>query len=94
MKSRVEDLVIDPAISLTAQAVIDTVDGEKLIPSKLEKFVEDLNAMDLKYILNKASQFNERVGLDTKVVAKCGQCGYNVVTTFRFEPEFFEPTFD
>jgi hypothetical protein len=27
-------------------------------------------------------------------VAKCGSCGYDVVTTFRFTSEFFGPTID
>jgi hypothetical protein len=28
------------------------------------------------------------------VLAKCGSCGYDVVTTFRFTSEFFGPTID
>lgn len=86
--------MLDPSISLTAQALIDTVDDEKLSVSKLESFVDNLPAMDLKYLLGKAEKLNERIGLDTTVVAKCGQCGYDVITSFRLEPEFFGPTID
>ena len=85
---------LDPIISLTAQALIDTVDGEKLNVSKLETFVDTLNAYDLKFMMNKAEKINERVGLDTSVIVKCSRCGYDVVTTFRIEPEFFGPSFN
>lgn len=94
MLNKTEEIIIDPSISLTAQALIDTVDGEKLDAVRLERFVETMQAYDLKYLLAQASKINERVGLDTKVIAKCGHCGYNVVTTFRLEPEFYEPSFD
>lgn len=81
----------DPTLSLTAQALIDTVDGERLNPVKLETFVDNLNAYDLKYFMSMAAKFNERVGIDTQVIVKCSHCGYDVVTTFRLEPGFFEP---
>lgn len=83
--------ILDPTLSLTAQALIDTVDGERLSPAKLETFVDNLPAADLKFFMGKAAKFNERVGLDTEVVVKCGHCGYDVVTTFRLEPGFYEP---
>ncbi len=85
---------LDPTLSLTAQALIDTVDGEKLTPTKLETFVENLNAYDLKYYMAKASKINEGVGLDTNVIVTCGRCGYDVVTTFRLESGFFNPQFN
>ena len=82
---------LDPSLSLTAQAIIDTVDGEKLSVTKLETFVDNLNAYDLKFLFKKSEEINERVGLDTSIVVKCGQCGYEIVTSFRLEPEFFNP---
>ena len=84
----------DPSLSITVQAMIDTVDGEKLSVSRLETFVETLNAYDLKFIMHKSQILNEGVGLDTSIMVKCGRCGYDVVTTFRLEPEFFDPTVD
>ena len=94
MMKKMGSEALDPVISLTAQALIDTVDGEKLNVSKLETFVDTLNAYDLKFMMSKAEKINERVGLDTNVIVKCGRCGYDVVTTFRIEPEFFGPSFD
>ena len=85
---------LDPSLTLTVQALIDTVDGEKLSPGKLETFVETLPGYDLKYLMHKSQILNEGVGLDTKVMMKCGRCGYDVVTTFRIEPEFFDPVID
>lgn len=99
IQSRKKDIIkkmgaqtFDPSISITAQALIDTVDGEKLNPARLETFVDNLNAYDLKYFMGKAAKFNERVGINTDVIVKCAHCGYDVVTTFRLEPGFFEPS--
>ena len=94
MKKAGSALELDPGLSLTVQALIDTVDGEKLSVSKLETFVDTLPAYDLKFILAKSEKINDGVGLDTTIMVKCGRCGYDVVTTFRLEPEFFNPTVD
>lgn len=81
----------DIGLSLTLQYLIDTVDGEKLTPSKKETFVDQMPAYDLKFLLAKSEAVNEKVGLDTQIVVKCDQCGYDIVTSFRLEPEFFNP---
>ena len=82
----------DLGLSLTLQALIDTVDGEKLTPTKLETFVDTMLAYDLKYLLAKSDAINEGVGLDTDLIVKCERCGYDIVTSFRLEPEFFNPS--
>ena len=81
----------DIGLSLTLQAMIDTVDGEKLTPTKKEKFVDDLLCYDVKFLQAKAEAINGKIGLDTQLVVKCEQCGYDIVTSFRLEPEFFNP---
>lgn len=82
----------DLGLSLTLQALIDTVDGEKLTPTKLETFVDTMLAYDLKYLLAKSDAITEGVGLDTDLIVKCERCGYDIVTSFRLEPEFFNPS--
>ena len=85
---------IDLGMQLTLQALVDTVNGEKLTPSKLETYVNTLPAMDMKYILAKSEAVDGKIGLDTQIVVKCSndKCRYDIVTSFRLEPEFFNPT--
>lgn len=92
-KATADSIDYDIGLSLTLQALIATVDGEKLTPTRKETFVDNLLGYDLKYILSKSEELNERIGLDTDIVVKCGSCGYDVITSFRLEPEFFSPTF-
>ena len=59
-------------------------------------FIDDtVAAIDKVWSSQKISdELNGKVGLDTVVAAKCPKCGYETVTTFRFGPEFWNPSFD
>jgi hypothetical protein len=94
IKKRMKDSIIDPSFLVTLQSIIKTVDGQVLTPTALEAFVRKLPMKDANILLQAAKKLNGKVGLDTEVVAKCGSCGYDVVTTFRFTSEFFGPTID
>jgi hypothetical protein len=94
IKKKMKDLSYDPSLIVTLQSIIKTVDGQVLNPASLESFVRKLPMKDANILLQAAKKLNEKVGLDTSVVAKCGSCGYDVVTTFRFTPEFFGPSID
>lgn len=94
IKKRMKDLTYDPGLIVTLQSIIKTVDGQVLRPDALETFVRKLPMKDANILLQTAKKLNGKVGLDTEVIAKCGSCGYDVVTTFRFSSEFFGPTVD
>jgi len=94
IKKRMKDLTSDPGFIVTLQSLIRTVDGQVLNPASLETFVRKLPMKDANILLQAAKKLNGKVGLDTDVLAKCGSCGYDVVTTFRFTSEFFGPTID
>jgi hypothetical protein len=94
IKKRMKDSIIDPSFLVTLQSIIKTVDGQVLTPTALETFVRKLPMKDANILLQAAKKLNGKVGLDTEIVAKCGSCGYDVVTTFRFTSEFFGPTID
>lgn len=94
IKKKMKDLTYDPSILVTIQLMIKTVDGQTLNPVALETFVRKLPMKDANVLLQVAKKLNGKVGLDTDIVAKCGSCGYDVVTTFRFTSEFFGPTVD
>jgi predicted RNA-binding Zn-ribbon protein involved in translation (DUF1610 family) len=94
LKKKMKDTIIDPSLLVTLQHIIKTVDGQVLNVASLETFVRKLPMKDANILLQAAKKLNEKVGLDTEVVAKCGSCGYDVVTTFRPTSEFFGPTID
>lgn len=94
IKKRMKDSAVDPSFLVTLQSIIKTVDGQTLNAVALESFVRKLPMRDANILLQAAKKLNGKVGLDTEVVAKCGSCGYDVVTTFRFTSEFFGPTID
>lgn len=94
IKKRMKDLAYDPGLLVTLQSIIKTVDGTAMRPDALESFVRKMPMKDANILLQAAKKLNGKVGLDTDVLAKCSQCGYDVVTTFRFSPEFFGPTVD
>ena len=92
LKKATDEVDIDIALPLTVQALIDTVDGEQLSPAKKEKFVNDLLCYDLKFLLAKSEAVNEKIGFEPDLVVKCSSCGYDIVTSFRLESEFFNPS--
>lgn len=75
----------------TVMSLIKEVDGKKMNDLNLEPFVRSLPIKDATYIVQKGAELNRKVGLDTSVIAKCPECGYEVVTNFRIQSEFFGP---
>jgi len=94
LKKRLKDTTVDPTLIITLQSIIKTVDGQVLNPVALESFVRKLPMKDANLLLQISKKLNGKVGLDNEVVCKCGSCGYDVVTTFRYTSEFFGPTVD
>ena len=75
----------------TLMSLIDKIDSKTPNNMALEKFVKELPLQDANYILAKGNELNGKVGLDTSVIAKCPECGYEVVTNFRLQSDFFGP---
>ena len=71
---------------------ITKVDGEEVDDVTLEDMIVKLPLKDALYIVQKGEELNRKVGLDTRLVAKCNECGYEVSTRFQFQSEFFAPT--
>jgi hypothetical protein len=94
IKKKMKELTYDPALLVTLQLMIKTIDGQSVNSASIESFVRKLPMKDTNILLQAAKKLNGKVGLDTELVAKCGSCGYDVVTTFRLTSEFFGPTID
>lgn len=85
-------LNVEYGLLFTTISLIKSVDGRVLNPIQLEDFVKKLSMKDVTAIISRAEELNRKVGLDTRVITKCNQCGYEMVSTFRITSEFFGPT--
>jgi hypothetical protein len=83
---------LDYSLLFTTISLIKKVDGQVLNPVALEEFVKKLPMKDISFILAEAEKLNGKVGVDNSITATCGQCGNEVVTSFRITSEFFGPT--
>ena len=83
---------VDFDILILLKNIIDEVNGNKLAPEKLETYINNLPAMDLVKIINNLDELNACVGINTKLIVDCPNCGGEVLTFFRFGSEFFRPT--
>ena len=92
MKRKFKEAEVDFGLMVLLTSAIDTVDGLTLDPVKMETFINKLPALDMTKILNAIDTLNNQIGLDTAITVTCPQCGGEVVSSFRFGPEFFRPT--
>ncbi len=92
MKRRYKNATIDFDTLVRLTTNIDLVDGEKKSETEMENIITNLPALDLQKILNNIDKLNQQVGLDNTLYLTCPSCGEEVVTFFRFGPEFFRPT--
>ena len=76
-----------------AMSFVAKIDGESLDDAELEQVIKTLPLKDTFYLVQKGEELNRKVGLDTSIIAKCPECGYEVLTRFQFQSEFFAPTF-
>lgn len=88
-KYKTADIAIDELVLVLS--IIDTVDGEKLDQSRLETFIYNLNAMDLKLMIKREDEINSMFGIVNDLVVDCPNCGGEVHTSFRYGAEFFGP---
>lgn len=92
MKRKAKQAEINFDIYAQLLNMIDTVDGKKMNQLDLEYFVNELPARDMNSILNHVNKLGGYIGLDTEIDLSCPHCGEEIVTFFRFGPEFFRPT--
>ena len=92
MKRKYKTATIDFETLVRLLTNIDLVDGEKKSEHELENIITNLPALDLQKILNNIDKLNQQVGLDNVLYLTCPECGEEIMTFFRFGPEFFRPT--
>lgn len=92
MKRKYKDASLDFETRTKLQLCIDSIDGAVKSPIDLETIVDNLPALDVQKILNNIDKLNQSFGLNTEINLNCSKCGGEVLTFFRFGPEFFRPT--
>lgn len=83
---------IDYSIMFTLMSTIAKVDGRILSETELEEFVKNLQSKDANYLLNKATELNNAIGLENKIKVSCLECEAESEAPFRITSEFFGPT--
>lgn len=93
-KRKFKNAELDFNLLSTLVNIIDTVDGNTMMSEELENFVQRLPVRDMNKILNNYEKLNKLIGVDNNISIDCPSCGGEVLTFFRFGPEFFRPTED
>ena len=87
-----KDAAIDFETQIRLVSAIDTIDGEVKGIVDLESIINNLPALDMQKLLNAIDKLNQCVGLKNEFYITCPKCNYEILTFFRFGPEFFRPT--
>jgi hypothetical protein len=92
LKRKLKSPEVEVDLLILLRNIIDEVNNTKLSPDKLETYINNLPAADMIKIINNLDALNACVGIDSKLIVDCPHCGGEVLTSFRFGPEFFRPT--
>lgn len=92
MKRKYKDANIDFSTLVSLSMIIDSVDGEPVNQTTVENFINKLPAMDMLKIQNASEKLNNCIGINNAAHIECPKCGGDILTFFRFGPEFFRPS--
>lgn len=92
MKRRYKNADLDFGTFCRLTSCVEKINDQKLSPMDLEDKLGKLEAVDMQKILNQIDKFSYAIGLDNKMYVTCPHCGEDVLTFFRYGPEFFRPT--
>ena len=87
-----KEVNIDFETKIKVNSCIETIDGEVKGGFETETILDNLPAADFQKILNNIDKLNQCIGLDNVLFVTCPHCGNEVMTFFRFGPEFFRPS--
>ena len=81
----------DPTLIYLLKSLINTVDGVKPDPLKIEEWIKKLPMADVNTIVTYAEKMNNSIGLDTDLLIKCDICGLVHSSRLTISQEFFRP---
>lgn len=87
IKERFPDYEGSPTYIVTLQECIDTINGEKYPPAKLQKYVEEMQQADAKAIQKAFNSVD--LGVNTRIKTTCKHCGHKFEYDLPITREFF-----
>jgi rRNA maturation protein Nop10 len=81
------EAVGDISLIYGIMANIATINGKEMGASELQRYVEELAAMDASFIRNKINKLE--VGIDTTIYEECPKCHEDLEFAMPMGPEFF-----
>ena len=94
MKENFPEMQGDPTFLLTLESLIESVNNEPVNHMTILESIKKLSMKDINYLAKKATNLQDKVGIDTIINAHCSKCNNDVKTTFRYTSEFFGPEVD
>lgn len=91
--SKFKDYVGDPEMILNLQHKIVTVNSEEVPTYKIQSYVENMNARDLRFFNIEYEKIAGGYGLDTDMFEVCDKCGSDIEYALPMTSEFFRPTY-
>lgn len=85
------DSKTDQSLLFSICAMIETIDGERLDPFKLETFIRNLPMADTNKITKAQEKLIAAIGINTSIEYECEACGNTFRSPFRITPEFYGP---
>ena len=92
--SKFKDYVGDPEFVLGYKYIITAINGEQYPDFKKQKYIEEMNAKDLRYLDVMYEKLTSNFGINTNVVSECPICGAPIEFSMPITDEFFRPSFD
>ena len=93
-KKKTNNTQPDQTLLFTISTLIDTIDGQKPNPLKLEEWLKVLPMRDTNVIVLNADKMNDSIGIDTTMALTCEMCTLTYQTGLKITSEFFRPTLD
>lgn len=92
MKDEFPEMIGDPALLLTLQSLIKSIDGNPVDPIMIKESLKKLPMKDTNILTKKATKLNDSIGVSNTVKIECTNCKETSEIPFRFTDEFFGPS--
>ena len=78
--------------SVSSIFFIDTVNNHKLLTEELEKWIEELDILDNRFLRDAINKIENNFGLENKLPTVCPTCGKEIIHGLPITGELFNPS--
>lgn len=93
-KQKFKEYTSDPTLTFTLKNLIETIDGKKPDPVKIDSWIKNLPMADVNTIITYAEKMNSLIGVDTELILTCDVCKLSRIAQLSMSQEFFRPALD